>query len=304
MTKGNSAKEKAENLVATFGPPVTKGIELRVPNENGIRGHRYEIGLIRLYRAVKRYHSEQQLGKEAITKEYLDAFEQSLYRFGIAFQIEVAHELSDPIGFQDFIVRPEAEPSYALGLGDLILTTDIDTLQSLLDYHYSNYVEQGAYDKVAFLHSINYPLADRLGKILPQKDQGKLKKLRKWVDNKVKRLTKEESSRFFSFSGESSPVTGDSSPVTKSTNVNQGVLRNRVGESSKHLATATSPAQTWLDNQEFCVLLKISKRTAQNYRDKGIVAFSQIGSKVYYKLSDVHDLLESNRLAPLRNSKR
>ena len=297
MTKGNSAKEKAENLVATFGPPVTKGIELRVPNENGIRGHRYEIGLIRLYRAVKRYHSEQQLGKEEITKEYLDTLEQSLYSLGIAFKIDIEHELSDPTDYTDFIVRPESVAFYTSGLGDLILTTDIDSLQMLLDYHYSNYVEQGGYDKVAFLHSISYPLANKLSKILPHKEKGKLKKLRKWVDNKVKNLTKEESSRFFSFRGESSPV-------TKSTNVNQGVLRNSVGESRKHIATATSPAQTWLDNQEFCVLLKISKRTAQNYRDKGIVAFSQIGSKVYYKLSDVHELLESNRVAPLRNSRR
>jgi hypothetical protein len=61
-----------------------------------------------------------------------------------------------------------------------------------------------------------------------------------------------------------------------------------------------SPEHKWLDNQEFCQLLKISKRTAQNYRDQGIVAFSQIGSKVYYKLADVHALLESTRVAPIR----
>jgi hypothetical protein len=59
---------------------------------------------------------------------------------------------------------------------------------------------------------------------------------------------------------------------------------------------AESPDHKWLDNQEFCFLLKISKRTAQNYRDQGLVAFSQIGSKVYYKLSDVHELLENNKV--------
>lgn len=57
-----------------------------------------------------------------------------------------------------------------------------------------------------------------------------------------------------------------------------------------------SPKHKWLDNQEFCQLLKICKRTAQSYRDDGLVTFSQIGSKVYYKLSDVHELLENNKV--------
>jgi hypothetical protein len=64
------------------------------------------------------------------------------------------------------------------------------------------------------------------------------------------------------------------------------------------------PEHRWLDNQEFCLLLKISKRTAQNYRDQGVVAFSQIGGKVYYKLADVHALLESNRVAASRLQRR
>jgi hypothetical protein len=68
--------------------------------------------------------------------------------------------------------------------------------------------------------------------------------------------------------------------------------------------TGESPEHKWLDNQEFCFLLKISKRTAQNYRDQGLVAFSQIESKVYYKLSDVHELLESNRVAVSKQQKR
>ncbi len=65
-----------------------------------------------------------------------------------------------------------------------------------------------------------------------------------------------------------------------------------------------SPEHRWLDNQEFCQFLKISKRTAQNYRDQGVVAFSQIESKVYYKLADVYSLLESNRVEPLRIGRR
>ena len=54
------------------------------------------------------------------------------------------------------------------------------------------------------------------------------------------------------------------------------------------------PTETWLDNQEFMQLLKISKRTAQHYRDSGLISFSQVGAKIYYKLSDVEELLKSH----------
>jgi hypothetical protein len=54
------------------------------------------------------------------------------------------------------------------------------------------------------------------------------------------------------------------------------------------------PTSKWIDNQEFCQLLKVSPRTAQNYRDNGIVAFSQPGSKVYYRMSDVQAMLENH----------
>ena len=47
----------------------------------------------------------------------------------------------------------------------------------------------------------------------------------------------------------------------------------------------------WLDNQELLQLLKISRRTAQNYRDKNMLPFTLIGNKLFYKMSDVEDLL-------------
>ncbi|HUC81521.1 MAG TPA: helix-turn-helix domain-containing protein [Flavisolibacter sp.] len=54
------------------------------------------------------------------------------------------------------------------------------------------------------------------------------------------------------------------------------------------------PKEVWLDNQEFLQLLKISKRTAQSYRDTGVISFSQIGSKIYYKLADVEEMMKSH----------
>lgn len=54
------------------------------------------------------------------------------------------------------------------------------------------------------------------------------------------------------------------------------------------------PDDVFLDNQEFLQLMNISKRTAQTWRDEGIISYSQIGSKIYYRMSDVQKLLNSN----------
>ena len=52
--------------------------------------------------------------------------------------------------------------------------------------------------------------------------------------------------------------------------------------------------ENFLDNQEFIQLMHISKRTAQTWRDEGKISFSQIGSKIYYKMKDVEVLLDRN----------
>lgn len=56
-------------------------------------------------------------------------------------------------------------------------------------------------------------------------------------------------------------------------------------------AKEKEPSEKWLDNNEMMAVLKISKRTAQLYRDSGMISFSQVGNKIYYKLSDIEDLL-------------
>jgi ribonuclease D len=55
-----------------------------------------------------------------------------------------------------------------------------------------------------------------------------------------------------------------------------------------------SPAETFVDNQEFIQIMNVSKRTAQSWRDEGIISFSQIGSKIYYRMSDVQSLLDKH----------
>lgn len=44
-------------------------------------------------------------------------------------------------------------------------------------------------------------------------------------------------------------------------------------------------------------LLDVSLRTAQTWRDEGKITFSQVGSKIYYKLSDVEKFMHNYRNA-------
>lgn len=50
---------------------------------------------------------------------------------------------------------------------------------------------------------------------------------------------------------------------------------------------------SWLDNQEVCLMLGISKRTLQSYQSKGVLPYSKLNRKNYFKLSDVKVLLEN-----------
>lgn len=57
--------------------------------------------------------------------------------------------------------------------------------------------------------------------------------------------------------------------------------------------------EIWLDNEVVCSYLKISKRTLQRYRSNGVIAYSLVGRKTYYAISEIKRLLEEKRI--LRN---
>jgi len=50
----------------------------------------------------------------------------------------------------------------------------------------------------------------------------------------------------------------------------------------------------WLDNQDVCEILDITKRTLQSYRDNGLLPFSRVRHKILYKPEDVEKLLVSS----------
>lgn len=64
----------------------------------------------------------------------------------------------------------------------------------------------------------------------------------------------------------------------------------------------------WLDNQDVCQILNISKRTLQTFRDNGKLPFTRIGHKMYYKATDVKEIIslvagrrKQNRIKERRN---
>ena len=67
-----------------------------------------------------------------------------------------------------------------------------------------------------------------------------------------------------------------------------------IAENMDRKAKEKPLSETWLDIQETCQLLKISKRTLQAYRDNGTIAFSQVGGKIYFKAADIEHHLEKH----------
>lgn len=63
---------------------------------------------------------------------------------------------------------------------------------------------------------------------------------------------------------------------------------------SVKLQQRTEPDQVWYDNQEFLQVMNISKRTAAYWRTEKIIGYSQVGNKIYYRLSDILELLSKS----------
>ena len=81
----------------------------------------------------------------------------------------------------------------------------------------------------------------------------------------------------------------------------EGRVYDRIRQCLKDLLVRTQKLQTksvdeeWYTNQDVCLLLKISLRTLQNYRDKGLIPYSQVGHKCFYKIKDIEFFIEKNR---------
>ncbi|MEO6962224.1 MAG: helix-turn-helix domain-containing protein [Puia sp.] len=51
-----------------------------------------------------------------------------------------------------------------------------------------------------------------------------------------------------------------------------------------------------LTGTKVCEMLDISPRTLQNYRDRGMISFSQVGRKIYYTTEEVEIFIEKHKI--------
>ncbi|HRB70969.1 MAG TPA: helix-turn-helix domain-containing protein [Flavobacterium sp.] len=76
-------------------------------------------------------------------------------------------------------------------------------------------------------------------------------------------------------------------------------LCREIREVSGLVRGITAPHRTlqqsskWLDQQEVCQLLGITKRTLQTYRSKGVLCATQINRKNFFKAVDVERLMKT-----------
>ena len=71
-------------------------------------------------------------------------------------------------------------------------------------------------------------------------------------------------------------------------------INNLLQQVNAHIPTEKSNLETeWIENKELACRLGISPRTLQNYRERGILGFSVIERKIFYKTSDVQALIDS-----------
>lgn len=67
----------------------------------------------------------------------------------------------------------------------------------------------------------------------------------------------------------------------------------RLSVSMERLFAGRSPAMAgFYTDRELAEKLKVSRRSLQQYRDSGLLAFTRLGGKILYRSSDIEKLLD------------
>lgn len=53
-----------------------------------------------------------------------------------------------------------------------------------------------------------------------------------------------------------------------------------------------SHPEEWIDGEEVCRQLNITKRTLQSYRERGILSFTTVEGKTLFRQKDIEDFLQ------------
>ena len=84
-------------------------------------------------------------------------------------------------------------------------------------------------------------------------------------------------------------------PIVQAKLIRQGKmsLNDLTDEEINNLVEHTA-LEDWIDNQDVMSLLHISPRTLQTLRSNGILPYSRINGKIYYRRQDIQKILADN----------
>lgn len=68
----------------------------------------------------------------------------------------------------------------------------------------------------------------------------------------------------------------------------------KIEKQLKGLNSSKSELNEWLDNQDVCILMNISDRKLLSLRQKGLIPFSRIDRKIFYKKEDILNYMKKN----------
>lgn len=72
-------------------------------------------------------------------------------------------------------------------------------------------------------------------------------------------------------------------------------IKNAVKEID-NLAEERSVESEWVENGELSEMLGLTQRQMQGYRERGVLGYSIIGRKIYYKRAEVERLIKQNTI--------
>jgi len=75
-------------------------------------------------------------------------------------------------------------------------------------------------------------------------------------------------------------------------------IRDSLLEMKDHMKNITSPEERFIGTEDFVKLMGVSHRTAQVWRNDGKIGFSQMGKKIYYRMSDIELFLKKHYQPP------
>lgn len=71
-------------------------------------------------------------------------------------------------------------------------------------------------------------------------------------------------------------------------------IEQTLNDVSKHLGQMVSTDEL-VDNATAAKMLKLSTRTLSTLRAKKVLKYSQVSRKIYYKVTDINELIERNK---------